>query len=473
MRLFKALTVMSLLVAAAVPAFAQDASDFDTGMIPSPRIIKPASEVTAAVFLISDAAGWSALEDRVAARLTGEGTVVIGIDLPSYLASLAKDDGDCVYTVSDIEALSQQVQRSIDKSDYNLPVVAGVGAGGALALAIAAQTPPGTIGHTLAANPEAGIALTKELCTPAAKRTVGDRMQYGLTDGPLPDPVTVLLGPAAPADGRAHVTDLKAAHADIEIADSDNDIWQDFSDTLSQIVEAGGSDDNPLGLPVTVLDTTATRDTMAIVVSGDGGWRDIDKQVGDVLQKEGVPVVGLDSLRYFWSERQPQEVADDLSRIIALYTQRWNVKRVLLIGYSFGADVLPRTYNLLPEADRKRVAQISLLAVSHQVDYKISVLGWLGATADDGSGDPADDVKAIDPRLVQCIYGTDEEDDVCPTLQGTGIEVIAIEGGHHFDEDYPALVKRILDSYALRLAGKTPASVLPPATPAAEPGSTP
>ncbi|OBZ94477.1 type IV secretory pathway protein AcvB [Pararhizobium polonicum] len=433
-------------------ARAEDPAKFDTGMIPSPHILMPTGDVSAAVVLISDKAGWSDKEGALAKTLTDGGALVIGIDLPSYLASLAKDDGDCIYMVSDIEALSQQVQRAAKNNDYRLPIVAGAGAGGALALAIAAQTPPATIGQTLAVDPEAGIALTKQLCTPADKKTVGDHMIYGLTDGPLPNPVTVLFTGAAPADGRAHVTELTAKHSDIEITETDDDLWTAFPDALSDLVSASADDDNPLGLPLTVLDAKPTRDTMAIVYSGDGGWRDIDKEVGDLLQQQGMPVVGVDSLRYFWSERQPQETADDLHRIISLYAKRWNVKHILLIGYSFGADILPRTYNLLPQADRDRIAQLSLLAVSHQVDYKISVLGWIGASGSDGAGDPADDIAKIKPALIQCVYGTDDDDDVCPTLKDTGVEIIAIDGGHHFDEDYPALVKRILDSFDRRLA---------------------
>lgn len=95
------------------------------------------------------------------------------------------------------------------------------------------------------------------------------------------------------------------------------------------------------------------------------------------------------------------------------------------------------------------------MAVSHQVDYKISVLGWLGASGSDGAGDPGDDIARINPALVQCIYGTEDEDDVCPTLKGTGVEVLPIQGGHHFDGDYAALVKRLLDGYDRRLAAKT------------------
>ncbi|MFP5077549.1 virulence factor family protein [Rhizobium sp. YIM 134829] len=470
----KRLTLLTLLASLAVPlvpwvpatpAAAQDAAEYDTGMIPSPRILKPEGEVKSAVFLISDAAGWSAKEDGVAKRLTGEGALVIGIDLPSYLAKLAKDEGDCVYMVSDIESLSQQVQRSLDNSAYDLPVVAGVGAGGALALAIAAQTPPATIGGTIAADPEEGIALLNELCTPADKRTVGDRMIYGLTDGPLPDPVSVLFSDAATEAEKAHVQSLVAKHEDIDVEDAGSDVWASFSDALSDRITNVEEATNPLGLPLTLLEAPKPSETMAVVLSGDGGWRDIDKEVGDELAKQGISVVGLDSLRYFWSERKPQEVAKDLSRIMDFYSKRWKAKRVLLIGYSFGADLLPRTYNLLPASDRSRIGQISLLALSDQVDYQISVLGWIGAEQNSGSGSPVDDLKSIDPKLVQCIYGTDEEDDVCPTLRGTGVEIVPIEGGHHFDEDYPALVKRILASYAQRLKGEVPQSQPVPQSP--------
>lgn len=83
---------------------------------------------------------------------------------------------------------------------------------------------------------------------------------------------------------------------------------------------------------------------------------------------------------------------------------------MLLIGYSFGADILPRTYNLLPSSTRASVRQVTLMALSHHADYKISVLGWLGAEGEGSAGDPVDDIKAINPSLVQCIYGTEEED---------------------------------------------------------------
>jgi type IV secretory pathway VirJ component len=452
---YSAIMAAAFSLAASVAWSQSPAQNYDTGMIPAPHILLPSGDVDAAVVLISDKTGWSEKEDALAKGLVAKGALVIGIDLPSYLQSLAKDQDDCIYMVSDIEALSQQVQRAAKNNDYRLPIVAGIGGGGALALAIAAQTPAATIGQTVAVDPDAGIALTRELCTPANKMTVGNRMIYGLTDGPLPNPVSATFTKAASEDGRAHVASLAAKHSDIEVSDDDGDAQAVLADTLETLIAAAGDAENPLGLPLTVLDTKPTRDAMAIIYSGDGGWRDIDKDVGDLLQKQGMPVVGVDSLRYFWSERQPQETADDLSRIIDLYRKRWKVKHVVLIGYSFGADILPKSYNLLPKEDQARIRQLSLLAFSHDADYKISVLGWLGASGDGKGGDPVDDLKTIDPAIVQCVYGTeDAEDDACPGLKGNGTEVIEIEGGHHFDEDYPALARRILDSFDRRMKAR-------------------
>ncbi|OHV72219.1 virulence factor family protein [Ensifer sp. LCM 4579] len=450
---WKPIALAALIAGAACfPSSAEEAPKFDTGLIPSPHILFPKEEPPGLVVLLSDAGGWTSKEDAVAQSLLRDSALVIGIDLKAYLTSLAKDDGDCIYTVSDIESLSRQVQRAAGSAAYRPPIVAGVGAGGAMALAIAAQSPAATIGKTLAIDPEEGIALGKQLCTPAEKIRKGDRMVYGLTDGSLPDPVTVDLSPAASAEGRAHVAALLAKHPDIAVEDTLDDAYAALSGRLSEYLsEADGAGD-PFGLPLTILDAKPTRDTMAVIYSGDGGWRDIDKQVGGALQQDGIPVVGVDSLRYFWSERAPQTVADDLARIVDYYGKRWNVRNVLLVGYSFGADTLPKTYNLLPATTRARVRQVTLLAMSHQTNFKISVLGWLGAEGSASAGDPTDDVKAIDPSLVQCIYGTDEEDDACPDLKSSGVDVVAIDGGHHFDENYPALARRVLDGLDRRLA---------------------
>lgn len=446
-----ALSILAWLPFTGLPTIARaDDPPLNPGMIPSPVTLLPDGDPQALVVLLSDSPGWQASDQTEAERLQSNGAIVVGIDTPKYFASLAGDKGDCIYTVSDIEALAHQLQRKAGNATLLPPIVAGRGEGGALALAILAQTPKATIGQTLAVDPEAGIPLTKQFCTPAEKKIVGDRMIYGLTSGDLPDPATVLFSPAAKSDARAHIADLIARHPDIDQRDIGGDTSKAFSDTIDELIAAGNSAETPLGLPLTILDATPVRDTMAVIYSGDGGWRDLDSEVGTNLQASGIPVVGVDSLRYFWSQKTPTQTAEDLATIIHTYEKRWKVKHVILVGYSFGADILPAAYNGLPDKLKARIAQVSLLALSHQADYEVSVSGWLG-TSTSGGTDPLTDIARIDPRLVQCMYGTEEDDDACKALVGGPVETIGIKGGHHFDGDYPALANRILDGLEKRL----------------------
>ncbi|MGO8657543.1 AcvB/VirJ family lysyl-phosphatidylglycerol hydrolase, partial [Rhizobium ruizarguesonis] len=89
--------------------------------------------------------------------------------------------------------------------------------------------------------------------------------------------IVTVFTPDANKDGRAHAEALKKAHDAIEIRDSTDDAQTAFADTLDDLVTASGAFGNPLGLPLAVLEATPALDTMAVIYSGDGGWRDIDK----------------------------------------------------------------------------------------------------------------------------------------------------------------------------------------------------
>ncbi len=300
---FACMLTVGLLASGSVRAD-EDDTKYDLGMISPPHILRPQGKVTSEVVLISDTTGWGDKEKAVADKLVANGSLVIGIDYPSFLASLNKYDvsqnDGCIYMVSDLESLSQQVQRSFADSTYQLPIIAGVGAGGAMALTIAAQTPDATVAGTLAVDPAAGIGLKQELCTPAEKKTDGDMVSFGLQEGALPNPILVTFTPNAPKDGRDHVEEIQKDHPEVQTTDSGiDDTYATLEASLADLMKSIDSAKSPLGLPVDVMETTPTEDTLAIVYSGDGGWRDIDKEVGSYLQDQGIPVVGVDSAALF------------------------------------------------------------------------------------------------------------------------------------------------------------------------------
>src|SRR3984893_9934422 len=90
-------------------------------------------------------------------------------------------------------------------------------------------------------------------------------------------------------------------------------------------------------LKLPLVEMPATRgasDTLVVFVSGDGGWAPIDREVSKVLAGNGMPVVGLNALQYFWTRRTPETASRDLQWIMENYLSTWKKGRVVLVGYS-------------------------------------------------------------------------------------------------------------------------------------------
>jgi type IV secretory pathway VirJ component len=198
-----------------------------------------------------------------------------------------------------------------------------------------------------------------------------------------------------------------------------------------------------LNIPVVEVPSSQPSDTVTLFLSGDGGWRDLDKDVaGDMAKSGGYPVVGIDTLRYYWEHKSPEQTATDLSELMAHYRQKWGAKHFVLAGYSFGADVLPAIYNRLPEEDKGRVDGIILLAFARSGSFEIAVEGWLGASGKEAATGP--EMAKLPGDKVLCVYGVEEKDESGCTEATAPGEKIQLPGGHHFDENYPSLAKRLI-----------------------------
>ena len=204
------------------------------------------------------------------------------------------------------------------------------------------------------------------------------------------------------------------------------------------------------GLPLAELPVDHPSKLMAILLSGDGGWRDLDKTIAEDLQQQGIPVVGFDTLRYFWSKKTPQQTADVVAALIQTFMTKWHADKVALIGYSFGADVMPFAYNLLPPSLRDHVVLISLLGLSKSADFEISVRGWLGEPPGPDALPVLPQATKIPPQLIQCFYGQGETDTACPQLAQLGAETFRRNGAHHYDGNYGALADAILAGFKKR-----------------------
>jgi len=197
------------------------------------------------------------------------------------------------------------------------------------------------------------------------------------------------------------------------------------------------------GEPVAVAPATGAGDTLAVIYSGDGGWAAIDRGMTDGLVRAGVPVVGFSSLRYFARERTAQGAADDLAAALRRYMAVWGKRRVVLIGYSFGADALPVIVPRLPADLRQRVRLVALVGLERQGELRVGPESWLNRSGP--SAFPvAPAVEALRGQPMLCVYGAREAHSACPALPAGLIHRVELPGGHHFDRDYRAISRTIL-----------------------------
>ena len=180
-----------------------------------------------------------------------------------------------------------------------------------------------------------------------------------------------------------------------------------------------------------------------MVLSGDGGWAGIDKQMGEELNRSGVPVVGFNSLQYFWSRKSPEQASADLERIIRYYQDAWHKRDVILVGYSRGADVLPLMLSRMTPAVLDRVRLVAFLGLQHATDLEFR-MGDLIRPRPNAAYPLLPEIQKLAGRPMLCVYGSKEHDTLCPDLPQGLADVVQLGGGHHFDGDYPALVRLVL-----------------------------
>ncbi len=184
---------------------------------------------------------------------------------------------------------------------------------------------------------------------------------------------------------------------------------------------------------------------LAVLLTGDGGWAAGDKSLAQAFAARNVAVVGLSSPRYLLQRRTPDEAAAALARIMRHFLWAWNRERVIVAGYSRGADIGPFMVSRLPPDLRRRVVLLLLLSPGAQASFKFGLLDLIRTPRRGDELPVAPEVAQLRGLPVLCIYGSTDAA-ICPALERAGVaRTVVRNGGHvvHGDEG-PVLVNQIL-----------------------------
>jgi type IV secretory pathway VirJ component len=443
----------------ALPAAAAQPVTIHTATFGTVTLYKPAQPEPASVALfVSGDGGWNLGVVDMARSLADSGALVVGIDVRSFLASMARSKAPCQPLAVDFELLSHQIQKQIGLKEYHVPVLIGYTAGATVVYATLAQAPIGTFAGALSMGfcPQQDFGGAAVCPAPQLHYSHGKKGALVFEPAPhLEHPWIALQGDEdrvcpAPAvaqfvahtGGAALVRLPRVGHGFSAEHNWLPQLLAAYKSIAAQPEPAAAQAPEIQDLPVTTVRAAHESDTLAILITGDGGWAGLDRELAAELASRGVSTVGFNSLRYFWSTRTPEEAARDVSRVLQHFLTDWNKTRFVVIGYSFGADVAPFVVNRLPAELRKRLVSVSLLGIEAHADFEVRVVDWIP-----GSDPPG---LAVRPELaaiaapVLCIYGEGEATTICPPAQSGLISGERIGNGHHFGGDYALLAERIV-----------------------------
>ncbi len=416
------------------------------------------------VLFISGDGGWNLGVVDMARSLASLDALVAGIDIVHFLGELARSSEPCSYPAGDLEQLSQFVQKELGFPAYVQPVLVGYSSGATLVYAALVQAPSTTFrgGMSLGFCPD--LTLAKPLCRGSGLEwTMGEKPVLYIFQpaATLEVPWVVLQGTidqvCDPPSTESYVRKVKNAEI-ISLPKVGHGFsvpknWMpQFREAYGRIFRAQQSSpearvESLSDLPLIEVPAKETSgDLMAVHLTGDGGWGVTDKGLSAELAGQGIPVVALNSLKYFWTRRTPESASQDLARIFSRYIKAWGKARVILIGYSLGADVLPFMYNKLPVDLQDKVVSVVLLGPSPTVEFEFHVTDWLGKSPGKSALRVLPEVEKINKAAILCFYGEEDKDNICREINpGTvRVKVISLPTGHRFGSDFRPIAEAIL-----------------------------
>ncbi len=197
--------------------------------------------------------------------------------------------------------------------------------------------------------------------------------------------------------------------------------------TLMALIGHCGAGSSQAGETVVLSpDSTGAFRASVVLISGDGGWGEIESDLAAGFMVQRMSVSGIDSRVAFSAAHSVSQITHDIEATLD------GRRPIILVGYSFGADLLPLLWPELTPEIRDRVVTISLIAPTHS-----------GSTIVDPTDryDPrehpmtplAEHHSRLPADRLMCVYGRDERlsgYSSCPSRYLSKARLIELEGGH-------------------------------------------
>lgn len=180
-----------------------------------------------------------------------------------------------------------------------------------------------------------------------------------------------------------------------------------------------------------------------VIMSGDMGNRlGMAPKIAARFNDRGYAVVTVNSLTYFSPRRTPGEAAALIDDAMTRALRLGRTDHVVLIGQSFGADMLHAGLAELPPALRQPIQAVVLVVPGEDIIFRASPIELAGLEIPDQHA--LQTASKLTWIPVTCIRGADEDNSLCPELTMPNVWRIVLPGDHKLNSDDAALEAAIL-----------------------------
>lgn len=208
---------------------------------------------------------------------------------------------------------------------------------------------------------------------------------------------------------------------------------------------AGYFDRDPVHVyPAIGVPTSGAPPVVVVNFSGDMGLRFLlGASTSRGLTEHGIPVVGITTPALFARSRTRAELDSIVADGVRTALARTGAKSAVVMGQSYGADIVQTGLADLPPSLRDRVAAIVLILPGDTVFYRADPSGLL---YDHGTPDSMGTTTGnrLTWAPLTCIYGVEETDSLCPLLTPTNVRKVGMLGGHNIRHDADGLLAHVL-----------------------------
>lgn len=198
--------------------------------------------------------------------------------------------------------------------------------------------------------------------------------------------------------------------------------------------------------PVTVWNSDSDKPVI-YYISGDGGFNTFSKTFAQEIHHFGYDVFALNTKKYFWKKKTPLQASRDSENYLKQIIKNRKNKKIIIVGYSYGADVAPFIYNRFDPDFKKNIQKLIIIGPSKVNDFEIHLQEYVTGSMQYGYSvtNEINHLKNVPFTLIV----SDFEYKYFPNTEITlkDYQFVHLPGNHHFSGNTKMLAKSVVSYF--------------------------